>query len=74
MTKLNELLTASPLQFAAVFGAIPADSGPAPINARPPVASRPGYGGASLAARGKADSKISGPVGTPGSGVSTRRP
>jgi hypothetical protein len=35
MTKFNELLTASPVQFAAVFGAVSADAGPAPINVRP---------------------------------------
>ncbi len=35
MTKFNELLTATPVQFAAVFGAVSAGVGPAPINVRP---------------------------------------
>jgi hypothetical protein len=67
MTKFNELLTASPVQFAAVFGAVAADSGPAPINVRPVAAARPGGGGAGAVPRDRPDSKISDPFGAHGS-------
>jgi hypothetical protein len=61
MTKFNELLTASPVQFAAVFGAVSADAGPAPIDVRPAAAPRTGGGRADAAARHRSDAKIGGP-------------
>jgi hypothetical protein len=67
MTKFNELLTATPVQFAAVFGAVSADAGPAPMNVRPVAAAQPGGGVAAAAARDRSDPKVSGPIGAHGS-------
>jgi hypothetical protein len=74
MTKFNELLTANPVQFAALFGAVSADAGPAPIHVRPVAVPRPGSGRADAGARDRSDAKIGGPFGAHGPGVSTPRP
>jgi hypothetical protein len=67
MTKFNDLLTATPVQFAAVFGAVRAGSGPAPITPRSVPAVRPEGGEPGAAPRHRRDSKITGPFGAHGS-------